>query len=81
MKVKQLKDSELTFLGQINSVAVGTNGKYIVSACKDHSIKLFDLETLQEVHHFNHVHQGKRTSNSLELRENCRGYFLCDCVS
>ncbi len=43
----------------ISSVAVTPDGKFIVSASYDKSIKLFDLTTKKQVHHFKDVHKGE----------------------
>ena len=37
------------------------DGRFIVSGSKDKSIKIFDLEKLQEVHHFKNIHEGKKS--------------------
>lgn len=35
-----------------------SDSRYIVSGSKDGSIKVFDFETKEEVHHFKDVHKG-----------------------
>jgi len=40
-------------------VAVSPDSKFIASASRDRSIKIFDLETKQQVHHFQDAHTGK----------------------
>jgi len=37
-------------------VAITPNNKFVISASKDKSIKVFDLETKEEVHHFKDAH-------------------------
>ena len=60
----------LTFQDAITSLAVSTyNGcSIIVSASSDKSIKVFDLQTRQQIHHFRKVHTGE----SLRTL-----YFIC----
>jgi len=43
----------------ISDIAVTPDGKFIVSASYDKSIKLFDLATKKQVHHFKDVHKGE----------------------
>lgn len=38
------------------------NGKYFVSASNDRSIKIFDIQNRQEVHHFQNIHEKGVTS-------------------
>jgi len=45
-------------LDVISSVAISNDDKYIISGSWDHTIKIFDLETKQEVHHFKNAHEG-----------------------
>jgi len=40
------------FLEEIVSLAVTSDNRYIVSGSSDKLIKVFDLQTNQEVHHF-----------------------------
>jgi len=40
--------------------------KFIVSASKDKSIKIFDVQTKQQVHNFQEVHQGSFENLSKE---------------
>ncbi len=42
----------------ILTLALSSKNKYVVSGSFDKSIKIFDLETRQEAHHFDKVHQG-----------------------
>ena len=42
----------------MNSVAITSENRFIISGSSDHSIKVFDLHTKQEVHHFQNVHQS-----------------------
>ena len=46
----------ISLLGAINSVAVSADGRYIVSGSEDKSVKVFDMHTKEEVHHFVHAH-------------------------
>jgi len=46
------------FLGVIASMTVTSDDKYVISASFDQSIKVFDLQTKQQVHHFENTHQG-----------------------
>ena len=47
-------------LGVIRSVAISNDGKFIVSASEDKSIKIFDIQAKDQVHHFVDIHD--RTS-------------------
>ena len=40
------------------SVALSSDDRLIVSGSSDHSIKIFDLETETELHHFVNAHEG-----------------------
>ncbi len=42
----------------IKSVAVTSDSKYLISGSNDRSIKIFELSTKQEIHHFENVHEG-----------------------
>jgi len=46
------------FLGRVASVAVTSDDKYVVSGSWDKSLKVFDLQTRQQVHHFENAHKG-----------------------
>jgi len=52
------------------------DGKYIVSGSEDKSIKIFDLETKQEVHHFADIHEGKNFYSKKLLIESDRYCLL-----
>jgi len=43
----------------INSVVITSDDKFVISASSDKSIKIFDLNTKQQVHNFKDAHQGK----------------------
>ena len=45
--------------GEIRSVAITWDNKYIVSGSFDNSIKIFDIENKKEVYHFKNIHEGK----------------------
>jgi len=45
-------------IGAVLSLATSLDGKYLVSGSEDKSIKIFDIETKQEVHHFSEIHEG-----------------------
>lgn len=49
-------------LEDIMTVAMTPDGKYIVSGSLDNTIKIFDFETKQEVHHFKEAHEGNYLS-------------------
>jgi len=55
-------------VGAVNSVLVTSDNKLLISGCDDQSIKIHDLETKQQVHHFKDVHQGKINKISRSLR-------------
>jgi len=42
----------------LNSLFVTPDDRFIVSGSHDKSLKVFDLHTKQEVHHFKNAHQG-----------------------
>ncbi len=48
----------LTDLDEIFAVAATPDSKYIVSGAYDQSIKVFDIQTKQEIHHFKNAHPG-----------------------
>jgi len=39
-------------------VAISNDNKYIISGSEDKTIKIFDLETKQEVYHFKKAHES-----------------------
>ena len=43
---------------EINSVAISADGRFIVSGSIDNSIKLFDMHTKRQLHHFSCAHSG-----------------------
>ena len=49
----------LFLLGEIISLVVTSDSKYIISGSSDRSIKIFDLTTKKEVHHFRDVDSSK----------------------
>jgi len=53
---------EIHFLGTIASVTVTPDNKYIISGSYDKSIKVFDIQTKQQVHHFENVHKGAKVN-------------------
>ena len=52
-------DYKFTFLDWINSLTVTSDNRYLISGSGDKSIKVFDLQTKQQVHHFESA--SKRT--------------------
>jgi len=44
----------------IRSVAVTADSQYIFTASSDNTIKMFDFETKQEIHHFKDAHLGTK---------------------
>lgn len=46
-------------LEYISSVVLTSDCKYIISGCWGRSIKMFDFETKEEIHHFYNAHEGK----------------------
>ena len=42
----------------ITSIAISADGRFIVSGSRDRSIKIFDMHTREELHHFSGVHSG-----------------------
>jgi len=45
-------------LDLITSVTVTYDNRYVISGSWDESIKVFDLQTKQLVHHFENAHKG-----------------------
>ena len=45
-----------SFIGYVRSVAVSSDNRFIVSGSDDKSIKVFDLQTKQQMHHFADAH-------------------------
>jgi len=59
IKVLRFPEPLLTdALDSITSVAVTSDQRYVISGSNDKSIKVFDLRTNQQVHHFENAHQG-----------------------
>jgi len=52
----------------ILSVAVNSDDQFLISASRDKSIKVFDLHTKQEIHHFQNAHKGKIVSRKIISR-------------
>jgi len=65
MKVKRFISIINPFLDGITSVAVTSDSKYIISGSYDKSIKVFDLQTKQQVHHFENAHEGTEISRPI----------------
>jgi len=42
----------------VNSVATTTDGRFIISGSGDATMKIFELEAKEEVHHFQKIHSG-----------------------
>jgi len=42
-------------IGIITSLTVSKNDKYLISAATDKSIKIFDLQTMLQLHHFKDI--------------------------
>lgn len=46
-------------LDAVHSLVVTSDNKYIISGSWDKSIRVFDLQTFQDVYHFKNAHFGK----------------------
>ena len=46
------------FLEQITSVVVSSDNRFIVSGSKDKTIKIFNIQTRQEIHHITNIHHS-----------------------
>ncbi len=46
------------FLDTVNSVAISTDNRYIISGSADKSIKIFDLESKTKLSHLKNAHNG-----------------------
>ena len=51
-------------LDKVSSVFITSDNRFVVSGSSDHSIKVFDLLTKQQVHHLPDAHQGKFLFNN-----------------
>ena len=45
-------------IGPISALAITPNGKTVISASRDRSIKMFDVSHQKEIHHFRYIHEG-----------------------
>lgn len=45
-------------IGPISALAITPNGKTVISASRDRSIKMFDVAHQKEIHHFRYIHEG-----------------------
>lgn len=45
-------------LDSIRAVAISKDNKYAASGASDCSVKLYDLITMQELHHFSEIHES-----------------------
>ncbi len=43
---------KIPFIGAIYSMTISSDGKYMATGSEDCSVKIFDLETKKELHHF-----------------------------
>ncbi len=55
--------SYLFQIGEIFSIAISPDNKFVVSGSGDKSIKIFDLETNKQIHHFADAHDGNFLNN------------------
>lgn len=63
----------------ILSVAVTSDDQFLISASRDKSIKVFDIHTKQEVHHFQNAHKGKIVS--IKILSNCLDWITSVAVT
>ena len=47
-----------SLIANINSVAISADGRFIVSGSDDNSIKVFDMQTKEQLRHFSDAHSG-----------------------
>ena len=45
-------------IGPVHSVKISPDSKFIVSSSEDRSIKIFDIESRQQLYYFKDVHEG-----------------------
>ena len=45
-------------IGTVTSVAISADGRFIVSGSYDKSIKVFDMHTKEQLHHFSDAHSS-----------------------
>ncbi len=50
---------ESYYLDTVVSMAMTTDNKYIITGSSDRTIKVLDLISKQEIHHFKNAHSGK----------------------
>ena len=68
----------IDILDWINSIALSRNTAFMVSASKDKSMKIYDINARQQLHHFENAHQGNVT---LALFSELTFFFLrLDCI-
>jgi len=66
------------FVDDIVAITVTPNNRYMISGSRDESVKLFDLQTKQFVHHFTKEHEYD--ASSIGVTKNSR-YFIIGCGS
>ena len=66
-----MKVNKLIYMGTNNDIdectalAVTSDNRHIVSCSEDKSIKVFDLQTKEQVYHFQNAHESKGISVDL----------------
>lgn len=59
-------------IGEIFSIAISPDNKFVVSGSGDKSIKIFDLETSKPIYHFTDAHDGKFLLKFIHISTSCR---------
>ena len=64
---KSLANGAYSLLGPIHSVAITPDSKLIVSGSEDRSIRIFDIETFQQLYCFKDAHEGQKKCTMIKL--------------
>jgi WD40 repeat protein len=60
MKVNLFKSNHIShYLDGVTSLVVTSDNRFVISASYDKSLKIFDLHTKQQVHHFENIHEER----------------------
>jgi len=65
--------------GPVRCLAMTPDGGFIISGSSDCTIKIFELEAREEVHHFQRIHGGIEKGFSFEIKFSIRWYFFNGC--
>ena len=57
--------SHLNFVGEIDTLAITSDNRLLISGSADRSLKIFDLKEKKEIHHFQNAHESNPLSVSI----------------